>query len=161
MLNGLLEREIVIEYFKYLLDGGLKDRNAEVITSIVCYATDLHPKECYESIKRCFDNVEVSTFTINLEEIERDLKQEKGVVISRSKIDEHNKFITDVIECMSWWACFEDDNKKKKSNETLDFDYGKAMKILENLTKEEKIKIGRNDPCPCGSGKKYKKCCGK
>ncbi len=24
----------------------------------------------------------------------------------------------------------------------------------------EKIKIGRNEPCPCGSGKKYKKCCG-
>lgn len=23
----------------------------------------------------------------------------------------------------------------------------------------EPIKIGRNDPCPCGSGKKYKKCC--
>ena len=22
------------------------------------------------------------------------------------------------------------------------------------------VKIGRNDPCPCGSGKKYKKCCG-
>jgi len=21
-------------------------------------------------------------------------------------------------------------------------------------------KLGRNDPCPCGSGKKYKKCCG-
>jgi uncharacterized protein len=21
-------------------------------------------------------------------------------------------------------------------------------------------KIGRNDPCPCGSGRKYKKCCG-
>jgi hypothetical protein len=21
-------------------------------------------------------------------------------------------------------------------------------------------KIGRNDPCPCGSGKKFKKCCG-
>jgi uncharacterized protein YecA (UPF0149 family) len=25
---------------------------------------------------------------------------------------------------------------------------------------EQKGKIGRNDPCPCGSGKKYKKCCG-
>jgi preprotein translocase subunit SecA len=25
----------------------------------------------------------------------------------------------------------------------------------------EKPKVGRNDPCPCGSGKKYKKCCGK
>ncbi len=25
----------------------------------------------------------------------------------------------------------------------------------------KKVKIGRNDPCPCGSGKKYKKCCGR
>jgi preprotein translocase subunit SecA len=27
-------------------------------------------------------------------------------------------------------------------------------------TKREVKKIGRNDPCTCGSGKKYKKCCG-
>jgi preprotein translocase subunit SecA len=26
--------------------------------------------------------------------------------------------------------------------------------------KREGKKVGRNDPCPCGSGKKYKKCCG-
>ena len=26
--------------------------------------------------------------------------------------------------------------------------------------RREAPKIGRNDPCPCGSGKKYKKCCG-
>jgi SEC-C motif-containing protein len=24
----------------------------------------------------------------------------------------------------------------------------------------EQAKVGRNDPCPCGSGKKFKKCCG-
>jgi len=30
-----------------------------------------------------------------------------------------------------------------------------------NTVRNEGIKIGRNDPCPCGSGKKYKKCCGK
>lgn len=29
------------------------------------------------------------------------------------------------------------------------------------LRKEMLPKVGRNDPCPCGSGKKYKKCCGK
>ena len=23
------------------------------------------------------------------------------------------------------------------------------------------MRVGRNDPCPCGSGKKYKKCCGR
>ena len=28
-------------------------------------------------------------------------------------------------------------------------------------TPVHKKKVGRNDPCPCGSGKKYKKCCGK
>ena len=27
--------------------------------------------------------------------------------------------------------------------------------------RREKKKVGRNDPCPCGSGLKYKKCCGK
>ena len=27
--------------------------------------------------------------------------------------------------------------------------------------KREAPKVGRNDPCPCGSGKKYKNCCGK
>ncbi|MFL5839695.1 MAG: SEC-C metal-binding domain-containing protein, partial [Thermoleophilaceae bacterium] len=30
---------------------------------------------------------------------------------------------------------------------------------VETLVREEP-KVGRNDPCPCGSGKKYKKCHG-
>ncbi len=29
-----------------------------------------------------------------------------------------------------------------------------------NFPVRREEKIGRNDPCPCGSGKKYKKCCG-
>ncbi len=33
--------------------------------------------------------------------------------------------------------------------------------VPEKPTVREEPKIGRNDPCPCGSGKKYKKCCGK
>ncbi len=37
------------------------------------------------------------------------------------------------------------------------------LEILLNPPKTRKAekKIGRNEPCPCGSGKKYKKCCGK
>ena len=31
----------------------------------------------------------------------------------------------------------------------------------ESTTIHKPKKIGRNDPCPCGSGKKYKKCCGR
>ena len=33
--------------------------------------------------------------------------------------------------------------------------------VGETPTRRESPKVGRNDPCPCGSGKKYKKCCGK
>lgn len=33
--------------------------------------------------------------------------------------------------------------------------------VGEHPIVRETPKIGRNDPCPCGSGKKYKKCCGK
>lgn len=32
---------------------------------------------------------------------------------------------------------------------------------LKVVVQPTRTKIGRNDPCPCGSGKKYKKCCGK
>jgi hypothetical protein len=37
----------------------------------------------------------------------------------------------------------------------------KVMRPELNRTKGNGQKVGRNDPCPCGSGKKYKKCCGK
>ena len=41
-------------------------------------------------------------------------------------------------------------------------DNGKTIEAKENRTVvNEGPKIGRNDPCPCGSGKKYKNCCGK
>lgn len=33
--------------------------------------------------------------------------------------------------------------------------------LKDSRTVRNENKIGRNDPCPCGSGKKYKKCCGK
>lgn len=37
-----------------------------------------------------------------------------------------------------------------------------ALEILMNPVKTmlSEKKVGRNDPCPCGSGKKFKRCCG-
>ena len=45
------------------------------------------------------------------------------------------------------------------------FDEDELTKLYKEQKKSTTIvhdgpKIGRNDPCPCGSGKKYKKCCG-
>lgn len=52
---------------------------------------------------------------------------------------------------MDEWSNIFDDEKRKQIKR--DFNKSKQVVVGE--------KIGRNDPCPCGSGKKYKKCCGK
>jgi uncharacterized protein len=48
------------------------------------------------------------------------------------------------------------------------YDYFEASRLLESeptrnetTFRRESPKIGRNEPCPCGSGKKFKRCCGK
>lgn len=46
-------------------------------------------------------------------------------------------------------------------NDLLTADEQKEIKreYTDSITVRIEQKIGRNDPCPCGSGKKYKKCC--
>ncbi len=53
-------------------------------------------------------------------------------------------------ELPQWDNIFDAETKKRLYRE---------QKQSGTIRKEKKI--GRNDPCPCGSGKKYKKCCGK
>src|SRR5436190_7976473 len=63
--------------------------------------------------------------------------------------------ISDVEAEMSWWACFDKaeaaPRKKPQSAPTAP-----ASVMLQARA----ANVGRNDPCPCGSGKKFKKCCG-
>jgi len=49
-----------------------------------------------------------------------------------------------------WNAIFDDEKRKALLHE---------QRMSGTVVKDKKI--GRNDPCPCGSGKKYKYCCGK
>jgi preprotein translocase subunit SecA len=37
---------------------------------------------------------------------------------------------------------------------------GGGQQPIQQTVRRNGRKIGRNEPCPCGSGKKYKKCCG-
>jgi len=48
--------------------------------------------------------------------------------------------------------------KKEKELAALQFVGGEASSQKQPVL--AKKTAGRNDPCPCGSGKKYKKCCG-
>lgn len=86
----------------------------------------------------------------------------------KSKIDsieEANKALEPIMDF--WNNRFTTKQRKsfeKMSNEELEKIY-RNIKIdfsdlLEAGEAKFKTKIGRNDPCPCGSGKKYKKCCG-
>jgi hypothetical protein len=38
-------------------------------------------------------------------------------------------------------------------------DHGADDRVLRIAPSRRAAKVGRNDPCPCGSGKKFKKCC--
>jgi preprotein translocase subunit SecA len=49
--------------------------------------------------------------------------------------------------------------KKEKEMAELQFAGGASGTVEKKQAISDK-KAGRNDPCPCGSGKKYKKCCG-
>jgi preprotein translocase subunit SecA len=53
-----------------------------------------------------------------------------------------------------------DEQDKIESKPELILSSSEGGSTLGTIRKTEK-KIGRNDPCPCGSGKKYKHCCGK
>jgi len=56
-----------------------------------------------------------------------------------------------------------DITNEKEMKEFVDlYNLQQAAKLKKDdkpISKSKKSKIGRNDPCPCGSGKKFKKCC--
>jgi len=81
----------------------------------------------------------------------------------RNTADPLNHFSRENIERLHMINYDEDDEDEEDDSEfeaeidsVLKDDYSKPA--VKEIKPEEK-KIGRNDPCPCGSGKKYKKCC--
>ena len=69
---------------------------------------------------------------------------------SFAQVQDMGKLVTQISRGVRKWI-----NKgftdQELSPHTFDERTGQKIKVLD---------IGRNDPCPCGSGKKYKKCCG-
>ena len=55
-------------------------------------------------------------------------------------------------------AFFEENGERRTLHERSEFNKINGQWFY---TQGKTPKIGRNDPCPCGCGKKYKKCCGK
>ena len=69
--------------------------------------------------------------------------------------------IDDVIEATRWWGCYEREPAPPAAPRPSSLAAVEPDR-LDAIPQPYRAppKVGRNDPCPCGSGKKYKKCCG-
>ena len=72
-------------------------------------------------------------------------------------ISRNTRLIESAIDELSGWYCFSDKYLEDKARFPAS---GNGLSHLFGAAFErDGPKVGRNDPCPCGSGKKYKKCC--
>ncbi|MCR5214868.1 MAG: SEC-C domain-containing protein [Eubacterium sp.] len=141
-----------LDYFqveKGIYEILLEDPSA-VITGSVKTLAELY-KTDIETMVGFLDGIDDSLKqSNNLEEITED---------SEVKIDiDPEKLYMNMVGCNAEWLYTLPQWDKIFTKEKRDALY-KKEKSSHTIVKAPKI--GRNDPCPCGSGKKYKKCCGR
>ena len=54
-----------------------------------------------------------------------------------------------------------EEKRRRRQEQELKMSHGDEEQAKRKPVRRKGKKIGRNEPCPCGSGKKYKKCCGR
>ena len=106
---------------------------------------------------------EVLTMVGFLDGINESLKEENPIETMDEDTEvslafDKEKLYKNMVEAKADWLYNLPQWKEIYSEEELKRLY-KEQKESGTIRKEKKV--GRNDPCPCGSGKKYKKCCGK
>jgi hypothetical protein len=133
-LDGEISQEYLMAYLRKLIAERAYDEATEFDfnISIQDVVVDCGLVDMIEDIRSLYDNARIDRlFFGGFDEFVISVQDEQN----RGK---RVHYIDDVIEEMNWWACFE-----------------KPVRHPHVVGE----KVGRNDPCPCGSGKKYKKCC--
>ena len=76
-------------------------------------------------------------------------------------ISEHYSLITDTIAEMEYWPCFKESKKHEQLTNSFNPKWFESLpdSMVSKQIVRDTPKIGRNERCPCNSGKKYKKCC--
>lgn len=136
--EGEKPRDELTAYFQNLFRGGLEREYSYVWDGLVSCCTDLYPEEVLEDIEQAFKDDLIDEMSIDLPWVRKRLALGKENVLDDTRRDRHHTFIRDTVKEMEWWVCFD------------------APEESPVVTR----KVGRNEPCPCGSGKKYKRCCG-
>ncbi|NNL99647.1 MAG: YchJ family protein [Gammaproteobacteria bacterium] len=83
----------------------------------------------------------------------------------RNTVDGGNEDTTGMVEFVARFAIDDEEQTYHERAEFVRQDgtwyYSDGEEIKPQPFTRGEQKVGRNDPCPCGSGKKYKKCCGR
>lgn len=156
--EGVIEREEVIAYFTELFRTRLEREPSHVWDELASEAVDLYAKTLADDIRGAYEKGLLWPGYMQPEEVEEVFARQEEAVLARSK-KRHKGLIDDVVEEMHWWACF---SPRKEPRPKLAEPFRAAAGRQEAGTGVRSApKVGRNAPCPCGSGKKYKRCCGR
>lgn len=153
---GELPRVEHIAWLRELLTGKLRDVrvNEHAFGGVVSAACDLEAWELRPEIEAAYERGVVDDGFIDLGFF---LDCQAGKHRSQwLAFCERHQLVTDVAASTKWL-----DHPPRKDEPLLpplDEDFN----VISDSTTPyiAPPKVGRNDPCPCGSGKKYKKCCG-
>jgi hypothetical protein len=143
-----LTRESLVNYLRDV--SRTFETDPEMWTLWAQIAYDIWPAELMPQIRAAFDEDLIDNMLAELSEFEDVVLQ--GQEATLTDLRRLYQYVTDPAETLERWGCFRGG-----------WDYEPEPDILDDALHmpyfRETPKVGRNDPCPCGSGKKYKKCC--
>ena len=159
-----LPREELVEYIHSLFQSPLAE-DGEFVTDLVNIASDLYPEELLNEINAAFDSEKVDRQVVDKKWIQEVLAQGKEQCLSIHVYNARfHSPIDNVEEDMGWMVAFDSEYANRNMSKPLsqdnvwDLGYHDHADSVTTYVRSAP-KIGRNDPCICGSGKKYKKCC--
>jgi hypothetical protein len=153
--NELIERDVVQSHFLDLLNTVPYNEKNVAYDSIMRAAIEIKPDG--ELNKKISDSLNEHMFDpwIGLEGLyEKMSPKSVEEAFDELKKGQNHDLIDNVKDCLGYWQCFQADIPHH--NESL----SSAQVHEKKAPMAHDRKVGRNEPCPCGSGKKHKKCCG-
>lgn len=151
VIEGSLDRDDALSFFAGILSSA--DKNDHVLASTVAgLMGDLYPEEWMDEIHRAFDRGIIDLYDITPDHFEGCMDLGEEGCLDRLRRVFNSSSLDDIHASMSWWYGFGGSGLPNSSIKV-------KGAMSETKMPEKKVKIGRNDPCPCGSGKKYKRCC--
>ncbi len=112
--------------------------------------------------RRAYRNGLVDPRSITWEDVEEALSRGKEGTLQRSRFRE--PLITDLRKAMGWMECFSEYREERQEESDLapkdDMADLFPIEYTVQTVRRTAPKVGRNDPCPCGSDRKYKRCYG-